>query len=218
MKEKTSEQLSELPYFGKGNLRLFQDNSDLSFDKNIQNWLKKGLIKKLKNGLYVCEKYLLAEPDKTGYVEFIASKLVYPSYLSGEYVLQKYSILTEAIYAIISISRKTTREINNFLGVFIYRNIKKELFIGFEKKQYKGNVYFQATKAKSLFDYIYLKKDGFGDFSNQEMEELRLNTDEITSGDLNELKNYIKLSRDRKMDNFFNQFKKYAGTRTKRSR
>ena len=92
MKEEILKKFEELPYFTKANLKLFQDNSDFSFDKNIQNWLKKGLIKKLKNGLYVLGKYFLKEKEPTLYQEFIANKLVFPSYLSGEYVLQKNNI------------------------------------------------------------------------------------------------------------------------------
>jgi len=213
MQQKILEQLNTLPYFSKKNLRLFQNNSDFSFDKNIQNWLKKGLIKKLKNGLYVTEKYLLSEDDKAGYAEFIASKLVFPSYLSNEYVLQKYSILTEAIYVITSISLKTTRNIENFLGAFLYRNIKKELFTGLEQKQYRNNVYFQATKAKALFDYIYFRKDNFIDFSTKELEELRFNTDEITKKDLKEFKIYLKLAQNSKMRLFFDQFQKICWSR-----
>lgn len=190
MKKEILEKLNNLPCFSKANLKLFQDNSDFSFDKNIQNWLKKGLIKKLKNGLYVTKNYFLKQKSKTIYAEFTASKLVYPSYLSCEYILQKYNILTEAIYTITSITTKTTRSIENFLGSFKYYNLKPELFIGFERK----NKYFQATKAKALFDYIYLKKNNI-----KNMQDLRLNTDEINQADKQEFQKYIKLSKDSKM-------------------
>lgn len=190
MKKQILEKLDSLPCFSKKNLKLFQDNSDFSFDKNIQNWLKKGLIKKLKNGLYVTKNYFLNQKNKTDYVEFIAGKLVYPSYLSCEYVLQKYNILTEAIYTITSITTKTTRSIENFLGNFKYYNLKPELFIGFDKK----SNYFQASKAKALFDYIYLKKNNI-----KNIEDLRLNTDEINKQDWLEFKKYIKISKDSKM-------------------
>ena len=79
----------------------------------------------MKNGLYVTEKYILLQKDISPYAEFVASKLVYPSYLSCEYVLQKYNILTEAVYTITSIIAKTTRKIENFLGSFKYYNLKK---------------------------------------------------------------------------------------------
>ena len=203
MKEEILKKFEELPYFTKANLKLFQDNSDFSFDKNIQNWLKKGLIKKLKNGLYVLGKYFLKEKEPTLYQEFIANKLVFPSYLSGEYVLQKNNILTEAIYSLTSVTIKSTRNYENFLAAFRYYNIKKELFLGFREINFRGNKILMATRAKALFDFVYLKKDNFQEFSQEEIEEMRLNLDEITKKDLKELKKYIDLSKDKKMLNFY---------------
>jgi predicted transcriptional regulator of viral defense system len=203
MKEEILEKFEESPYFTKTNLKLFQDNSDFSFDKNIQNWLKKGLIKKLKNGLYCTEKYFLKEKEPTLYQEFIANKLVFPSYLSGEYVLQKDNILTEAIYSITSVTIKSTRNYENFLATFRYYNIKKELFLGFQEINFGKNKILIATRAKALFDFIYLKKNNFQEFSQKEIEEIRLNLDEIKKEDLKEFKKYIDLSKDKKMLNFY---------------
>lgn len=203
MRENVLRQFEELPCFSKANLRLFQDNSNFSFDKNIQNWLKKGLIKKLKNGLYVTEKYLLKEKEITLYQEFIANKLLYPSYLSREYVLAKYNILTEAIYTITSITIKSGRSYENFLATFRYYNIKKELFLGFQEINFRENKILIATKAKALFDFVYLKKDSFQEFFKEEINEMRLNLDEINKNDLKELKKYIELSKNKKMFNFY---------------
>jgi hypothetical protein len=55
-----------------------------------------------------------------------------PSYLRLEYVLQKYSILSESVFAFTSITVKTGRTYRNDLGDFVYRNIKKDLFSGFD--------------------------------------------------------------------------------------
>lgn len=208
MKTKILKKFEELPYFTKTNLKLFQDNSDFSFDKNIQNWLKKGLIKKLKNGFYVTEKYFSQENELTLYQEFIANKLVYPSYLSAEYVLQKYNILTEAIYGLTSITIKSTRGYENFLGTFRYYNIKKELFLGFQEIIFKKNKILIASLAKALFDFVYLKKDSFQEFSQKEIEEMRLNLDEINKKDIEEFEKYISLSKDKKMFNFYKKLKK----------
>ncbi|MBU2578530.1 hypothetical protein KKA09_00160 [Patescibacteria group bacterium] len=208
MKIEIFKKFEELPCFTKANLRLFQDNSDFSFDKNIQNWIKKGLIKKLKNGLYVTEKYILKEKEPTLYQEFIANKLLRPSYLSGEYVLQKYNILTEAIYGLTSITSKTTRGFENFFGVFRYYNLKKELFLGFKEINFGKFKILIASKAKSLFDFVYLKKNNFQEFSTKEIEEMRLNLDEINKKDLEELLKYINLSKNKKMFNFYNQVKR----------
>ncbi|MDO9399245.1 MAG: hypothetical protein Q7T79_00950 [bacterium] len=208
MKKEVLKQLEEMPYFTKTNLKLFQDNSDFSFDKNIQNWMKNGIIKKLKNGLYVTEKYILKEKELSLYQEFIANKLLSPSYLSGEYVLQKYNILTEAIYSITSITIKSTRSFENFLGVFRYYNLKKELFLGFKEINFGKFKILIASKAKALFDFVYLKKDNFQEFSQKEIEEMRLNLDEINKKDIEELGIYVNFSKDKKIFNFYKNLQK----------
>ncbi len=209
MKKKILQQFDSLPYFTKNNLRLFQDSADFSFDKNIQNWLKSGIVKRLKSGVYVTERFILQEKDITQYQELIANTLVYPSYISTDYVLQKYNLLTEAAKTITSITTKSTRAFSNFLGTFRYYSMKEELFCGFEELEYKNMIIKQATKAKALFDYLYLSIDSFGAFSFQEIEEIRINTDEITKEDFKEFEGYVKIAKNAKMNSFYNQFKKY---------
>lgn len=207
MKQNLLEKLENLPYFSKGNLKLFQDNSDFSFDKNIQSWYKKKLIKKLKNGLYVTDRYISKQPELTMYKELIANTLVYPSYLSCEYVLQKHNLLTEATYTTTSITIKSTRVIENFLGTFHYGNLKKELFIGFQEIKYQKSTISIATKAKALFDFLYLKKQHFKNFSIQEINDLRLNLDELKKTDIMELKKYIQISGNTKLAKFYQNLK-----------
>lgn len=81
--------------------------------------------------------------------------------------------------------------------------MKKELFCGFEQKVYNNNIYLEALKAKALFDYIYLRKNNFINFSMQELLDMRLKTDEITKKDLKELEKYVKLSQNYKMKIFY---------------
>ncbi|MBI5754807.1 hypothetical protein HZA41_01145 [Candidatus Peregrinibacteria bacterium] len=208
MRENVVKCLENLPYFTQSNLRLFQDNHNFSFHKNIQHWLRKGLIRKLKNGVYVTEKYYLKEKNITGYQEFIANALVVPSYISGEYVLQKYHLLTEATYPLTSITTKSTRTFENFLGTFRYSTVKHDLFLGFQEVNFRKNTIRIATKAKALFDFLYLKKNIFSSFSLKEIEELRFNTEELTRADLRELLLYIRLSKNRKLFQFYTNLKK----------
>lgn len=213
MKQQILQKLENLPYFSKGNLRLFQNNSNYSFDRNIKNWQKKNFIKKLKNGLYVTEKFILQEKNITQYVEMMANLLVYPSYISCEYVLQKNNMLTEAVYGFTSIATKSTRTVENFLGNFRYYNLKKELFTGFQDAPYfyKETKIFIATRAKALFDFIYLKKNRYQNFSPEEIEEMRFNFDEWRRRDMIELKKYIRLSKNRKMENFYKNLCRLLG-------
>lgn len=191
-----------MPVISKENLRLLQDNKDSSFDYNVKMWLKKGLIIKLKNGLYTTQ-FFLEKTDITKFSEFVASKLIYPSYLSREYVMQQYNMLTEITYGYTSVTTNKTKTVSNKLGTYYYSFIKKELFTGYEKKQIGENYYFVATKAKALFDYLYFKKRSLRSINKSAITELRLDLEELTPEDILEFEKYLKLAGSTKMNRIY---------------
>jgi hypothetical protein len=127
----------------------------------------------LKKGLYVTNIYYLKEIDKTGFKEFIASKLRFPSYISLEYVLGKYNFLSEATYPLTSITTKVPRTYHNFLGTYKYSNIKEQLYFGFNEVSFyhikrlndvlgisqKKDIYKQLFEKIKNIDPNYLKED-----------------------------------------------------------
>ena len=184
--------LANLSCFDKSTLQQFMDLSDNSLYADIKRWLNQGLLIKLKKGLYVTNSYYLARENKDNYVEFIANKLREPSYLSMEYVLQSYGILSEAVYAITSITLKGKNSYANKLGRFSYRNIKEPLFAGFsllEKGEFQVKI---ATKAKALFDYLYFKFKSITKITKEEIISLRLNLAGFSKKDLEEFDQYVK--------------------------
>ena len=191
---KKLKQLENLSFFDKVTLEQYYDLSDNSLYANINRWLKLGALIQLRKGLYVSPAYLQTLPDKQPYCEFIANKLREPSYLSLEYVLQKYSILTEAVYAFTSITLKCKRTYSNSLGTFVYRNLKEELFTGFKILSSGRFEVKEATKAKALFDYLYLKTLRISVIRKEFLTSLRLNLDEMTMKDFSEFSKYCKQS------------------------
>lgn len=133
-------------------------NSQTMYNQ-INNWLKKGLLVKLKKGLYI-----LNSSDRkieiTNY--FLANQLYSPSYVSLEYALSLYGIIPEAVISVTSVTTKKTKKIKNDLGLFTYRHIKKDAFRGFkEAKDNKGLNYFLADPEKAVVDFIYLNLHKF---------------------------------------------------------
>lgn len=186
--------LESLSYFDKTTLKQFCDLSDNSLYANIKRWLKTGRIIQLKKGLYVTGNYFRGISDKKAYTEFIANKLREPSYLSMEYVLQKYGILTEAIYSVTNVTLKSSRTYRNQFGTFIYQTIKGELFTGFEINAYGGFEIKEATKAKALFDFFYFKTYRVESIDEELLESLRLNLGELNRQDFGEFARYCELS------------------------
>ncbi len=206
--KKTIELISNLPYFKTTDL--FSITKKKVYLKIIvSRYFKKGLIVRLKKGTYVAKGYLNLVEKKGeygNYSEFLANTLYKPSYLSLEYVLAEYNIITELPKNITSVSLNKTNKFLNAINVFSYCKIKKELFLGFKTIK-KGNfVIYKATKAKALFDFIYLRKNLLVD--KKAFLETRLNLDNLSSGDLRELKKYINLEGSEKMKRIFNYFSK----------
>lgn len=204
-------QTGKLPFFSKNTLRLTTSLKREALDMRIKRALKKEQILGLKKGLYVTKEYYQLEPDKTTYREFISSVIREPSYLSLEYVLSKYNLLTEATFPITCVTVKSSRDYENFLGDYRYLSIKQELFFGFQKKSYKTNIYYEASLAKALFDYLYLKKNISTDITYEIKEGLRLNWENFTKEDLNEFKKIVSISKSAKMNKYLKIINKYYG-------
>ncbi len=138
---------------------LFQE-PERTLKGRIEQALKKNRFLSLKKGLYLLSDTYLHEPDKTQLTEYIASQIYSPSYLSLEYILEKHGLLLPSQNRPITcITTKTTRTFTNLISTFTYSNIKSAVFFDFEERTYQGQIYHVATKAKALFDYLYLKSD-----------------------------------------------------------
>ncbi|MDP2642559.1 MAG: hypothetical protein Q8P62_01825 [Candidatus Peregrinibacteria bacterium] len=171
-----------------------------TLDSLIKRALKQEKLLQLKKGLYMTSTCYIHEPDKAKLSEYLASQIYQPSYISLEYVLEKYHLLSrttsspsecpDASFAIItpitSITLKPTHTFKNFSGTYRYTNIKSALYIGnnqthdennlrishddemktenntylgYKEHTFHGHTYHIATKAKALFDYLYMKSD-----------------------------------------------------------
>lgn len=205
---KYKSELDSLPFFNKKTAEVLIGKSGKNLDKKISNLLKTGDLISLKKGLYLSERYLLSQPDKKAYFEYLANILYFPSYLSLEYVLSAYSLIPEGIYAFTSISLKSSRVFENKLGIFVYRNVKEELFCGYSKVSKGSFSVHLASKAKTLFDFLYLKRNLSKDYSYELGEGLRINWDEFFAADVKEFESFVNLSKSLKMKEILKEIKK----------
>ena len=188
-----------LPLFGAANLAPIGENK-VYLNIILSRFVKHGTMVRLRKNLYVAKSYL-DNADRKGvfsdYVEFVANKLYSPSYLSLDYVLYESNMLTEMPRNITSVGLRKTDQFSNELGNFIYHKVKEELFLGFTIIK-KGNFsILKATKAKALFDFLYLRKRMFLD--KRAIEELRLNLNEFTKKDFKELKSFAAIEGSHRM-------------------
>lgn len=201
-------ELDSLPFFNKKTAEILIGKTGKNLDKKIRSLLSKGDFINPKKGLYLTERFWLAQPDKKAYMEYLANIICAPSYLSLEYILSSYNLIPEGIYGFTSISLKSSRVFKNKLGSFIYRNIKENLFCGYIRARKGSFSIFVASKAKALFDFLYLKRNLSKDYLYELSEGLRINWDEFSVTDVEEFGNYVNLSKSLKMKKMLKGIKK----------
>lgn len=198
--------ISSLPYFRMVDLfSIIKNRSYVAI--TVSRYAKRGEILRLKKGVYVAKTYL-NELEKKGligdYNEFLANTLYKPSYLSLEYVLSENNIITELPKNITSVSLNKTAGFSNKINNFFYHKIRKELFTGFKTIKKDNFIILKATKAKALFDFLYLRRNLLVD--KKAFLEARLNLDDLSLEDLKEFKKYIKLEGSKKMERILSYF------------
>jgi len=204
--------LNSLPYFTIEAVRQLLDNESVApgtVQTALYRWMKAAQIIQLKNGLYMTRRFYELHRADTDFAPAVSAILIPQSYLSMEYVLQRNAILSEVTYPISAITLKQTRVFENKLGTFTYRNIKAELYSGFKTSEYMGIPINQASLAKALFDYLYLRSWNNGRSIKYDLaEELRLNLEEFSEKDQAEFIEFVEMSKSKKMDRILKNLRK----------
>ena len=185
--------LKQQPYFTKQNLGLALDKEGEDLNYWLKKLTKEKLLTPLKKGFYISSFY----PDQSeNYWFYLANVLRFPSYVSLESVLAKYGLIPEAVFAITSITLKSSRRYLAKPMTFIYQNIKRELFYGYRLMIF-GNTGLTVRIAypfKALFDFLYLQK--FNSRKNLKaylLEEGRINWEALVG---TEKRNFAKIIQD----------------------
>ena len=177
--------------------------------QKINNECKKGILVKIKRGLYTDDLY----NDK----EVIANICYNPSYISFEYALSYYGVIPEFVSTFTSATfgKKNNKIYHMKDCTFDYKNVPDEVFpMGILiMKNSKDISYKIASKEKALCDLLYSKypvrsiKDLkillFEDMRIDENELLKMNVEIIKeiaplyhSNSLNVLKKYLNKETD----------------------
>ncbi len=199
----------KLLLFDKKFLKLLEKD-DNTLNANLKYWLKNSDLVALKKGTYIFEEKYIKENKKDDYLEYLANQLLQPSYVSLEYVLDKYRFLSEPARAITSITTKCPREFSNSLGVWRYYSIPLKLFTGYKIKYFQGQPVAEASKAKALFDFLYVRFRRGTRVNSQSIDDLRLNWENLNEEDLKELHSYFKLVQEERWESLEKIIKQYV--------
>jgi len=197
MKKANLDNLNNLLLFTKELLRQWEKNED-SLNFNIKYWSKNGLIIPLKKGKYILKSRFEKEENKDLYLEYLANKIYEPSYISGEYIMSKYNLLTEAVYGISSVTTKKTKSFDNKLGKFNYYSLSPRLFFGYGSVKFYSASIMVAKKSKAVLDYLYLRFCKNALISEKAIEELRINWENLNKNEFLELEKYAVIANNKR--------------------
>ena len=119
-------------------------------NNKISREMAKGNLVKIKNGLYE------TNPNVSGYV--LASSVYGPSYLSFEFALYYYGLISEQVdtYTCATFGKKKKKKFDTFFGTYTYRDVPESAYsIGVHKVKEKKYVYNIASMEKALCDELY---------------------------------------------------------------
>ncbi len=204
------EKLATVPYITSTMLTQLKEVKDGSVRQWTSRQLARGELLKIKRGLYMSRDYYWSARQQPHFVAAVSQLIEPQSYLTGAYVLQRYSVLSESVFSVTAATSKHAKVVHNQIATFEYTQLKQSLFTGFQQV-WSGQLWgFEASLAKALFDYFYwrtasphLRERGYS-----LIEDERLNLDLWTLPEQLEFEMYAKLAKSPKMSLIAKQLKR----------
>jgi predicted transcriptional regulator of viral defense system len=175
--------------------------------RRLVEWQRKGYIQKLINKWYVFADIPIDDRLRNR----ISNCLHRPSYISLESALSHYGLIPEAVYSVQNITTKKTIAYETIAGTFNYRNIKAQLFFGYEVDNSQTIPLLIASPEKAILDYLYLNHQLN---TIEDIEGLRLNLTTFNETiNKNRLTSYAACFESKTLNkrlNLLNKINKYA--------
>jgi len=153
------------------------DGSDFSRHGLIKRAMSTGEILKIRRGLYCLAPEFQKKPIS---VYSLAQRIYGPSYISMETALSYHGWIPEKVYACTCASFGNSKDFETPLGVFSYKRVPQHTFFhGVERcGDENGNVFFMASPAKALVDYLYIHQLNWSRI-DEPTGSLRIDEDEL---------------------------------------
>lgn len=207
-------ELATLPYFTFESIKQIANvDNERSQTVRIQlaRWHKAGHILRIKRGFYMTRSFYNRHSSEADFPAAVSAIILPQSYLSTIFVLQRSGILTEATYPITAVTLRNTRTVKNDIGTFTYQHVHEGFYHGFSGQEYHGITFFQASLAKALFDYLYLRPLSSVErrLSYNLAEELRFNLDRFPDEERASFEELVLQSGSLKMQDVLKNFQKH---------
>lgn len=173
-----------------------------NINAKISQLIKKEIFVPIKNALYL---YKPLDGGNLVSKEIVSNLLLGPSYISLDYALYFHSLIPESVHELTAITTKRSKLFDTPLGVFSYKQTKKELFaLGIEIASSKSGNFMIASKEKALCDKVYFttgvelrNKRAMLEFLQS---DLRVDLDELVGADQSIFEQYLAISHSKKIE------------------
>lgn len=133
--------------------------------RQIDRWVKRGRILKLRRGVYMLVKPYV---ELTAHPFLVANTLKRASYVSLQSALAHYGLIPEYVPVITSITTGRPEEVETPVGRFQFRHVAPRLFYGFTEIEISRNQpILLAAPQKAIIDLLYMTP------SSDEIEYIR---------------------------------------------
>jgi len=171
--------------FGFNDLKKITNLRNNSLKVAITRLVKNGELIRISKGIYTTD---ISKIDW----ESFAAQSYEPSYLSFEWVLSKYNVLSQKPYNLTLATSRPTKMIDTVQPTIVYHHLQPKMYWGYMRK----GGYFEADLEKAWLDLAYLSINGYAKFDMQEMNLLLL--------DKKKIRKYLRKAGLKKLSNLVN--------------
>lgn len=176
----------------------------------VKRAMAQGEILGIRRGLYCLAPRYQKKPVN---VFAVSQRLYGPSYVSLESALAYHGWIPEGVPTCVCASHGNAREFETPLGHFLYRRVPQRVFYAEVDRcvDSPGNVFFVASPAKALADYVYVRKPRWTAI-DEVFDSLRIEEDDYASVSPDELDRLRDNYTSRRVKNFLRDWKKLLVT------
>lgn len=126
---------------------------------SLNRWLKRGILERAQRGVYII-------PGEGQRLDIVAGQIYFPCYLSFESALSRFGVLNLVPYSLTFATTRKTRNATLLGREVLYRQIKDELFFGFDIE----DGLYVAEAEKALLDLVYMNTLGKASLPLEELD------------------------------------------------
>lgn len=150
--------------------------------KKVFDLVKEGSLFQIRRGHYI---NLKATDYSHTNAENLANIVYYPSYISLEWALQYYGLISERVHTVTSVTTRRSSQFSTPIAHFSYEHINKNRYpVGYVAQGAADSCYLIATPEKAIVDFVNLRTDKIPWRSDSAIatflsDDLRLNLSEL---------------------------------------